>query len=192
MGTRTTTAGILTAGLLALLSAPPAQAATEECTTGNAQAILNAGPTIAQTVWFPGRAPNGNAVHAISQCRYSLFLDNQTFAFSCQDTFVGQIAHLEPYKDLAESRPAAISEITRYVDRAWIAPVLPDGTTGPLVEQTLHNSAFKNTEAYGMKAVYQNRGFATTLPPGEYVSIWESRYDGSVDDAATVHLTITP
>jgi hypothetical protein len=171
----------------------PAQADFQRCTKGDAQLNLSAGPTIVGAVWIPGRGVAGNAVDAVATCRYNVFADGETFTFTAEDWFVGQITWLAAYKQDGISRAEAIAEIKLGTDRVWLAPVLPDGSIGPLVEQTLHYGQFKDTfRPCCGHMVYQERAFATQLPPGEYVSIWLSQYPGQPDEGATDHLVITP
>jgi hypothetical protein len=171
----------------------PARADFQTCTKGDAQLNLSAGPSIVGAVWIPGRGGAGNAVDAVSTCRYNVFADGETFTFTADDWFVGQITWLDPYKADGIPRSEAVANIKLGVDRVWLAPVLPDGSIGPLVEQTLHYSAFKDTfRPCCGHMVYQERAFAAQLPPGEYVSIWLSQYPGEPDQTATVYLHITP
>ena len=171
----------------------PARADVQTCTKGDAQLNLNAGPSIVGAVWIPGRGEAGNAVDAVASCRYNVFADGETFTFTAQDWFVGQITWLAAYKADGIPRADAIADIRLTVDRVWLAPVLPDGSIGPLVEQALHYSQFKDTfRPCCGHMVYQERAFATQLPPGEYVSVWITHYPGLPDETATVHLVITP
>jgi hypothetical protein len=185
-------------GVAALLIAAlgvqaPARADFQACTKGDAQLNLNAGPTLIGALFFPQRGLAGNAYDAVTTCRYNLFTD-QPVTFTADDWFVGQITWLVAYKQDGISRAEAIADIKLGTDRVWLAPVLPDGSFGPLVEQTLHYSAFKDTFrpfAEG-NLVYQIRAFATQLPPGDYVSIWLTQYPGEPDFTNTVYITITP
>jgi hypothetical protein len=170
----------------------PARADFQRCTKGDAQLNLSAGPSIVGAVWIPGRGVKGNAVDAVSTCRYNLFAD-EPVTFTAEDWFVGQITWLVPYKQDGISRAEAIADIKLGTDRVWLAVEYPDGSIGPLVEQTLHYSQFKDTfRPDGGHMVYQIRAFATQLPPGNYVSIWLTQYPGEPDFTNTVHLTITP
>ena len=126
---------------------------------------MNVGPTIASVIWLRGQESAGNAVQAISQCRYSVALVGTVVTFK-QRTPVGQIAWRQPYQAEGISRNAAIAEIKLGTDRVWLAPVLQDGTIGALVEQTLQYSAFKDTHHPTIgRVVYQQRGFMTQQPP---------------------------
>ncbi len=144
-------------------------------------------------IWLRGRGSGGNAVHAVSQCRYGLFFDGGAVRFRATDTFVGQVAWLYDYKAVGIPRSEAIAEIKLNNDRVLLAPVLPGGEIGALVEQPLQYSAFKDTHhpTFG-RVVYQQVGFMAQLPPGEYVSVWMNQYPGDDPDlTATVHITIT-
>jgi hypothetical protein len=199
---RTTCRAAAAACLIAALGvhSAPAHADFETCTPGDANSILNAGPTIANVIWFNGRAAAGNPVDSISTCRFGFFQDGETVTFRARDTFVGQIAWLTPYEAFGWSRDAAIADTKLYQDRAWLAPVLPDGSVGAAVEQTLNYSAFKDVvvedlfgvEEWDGRVLYQNRGYSAQLAPGEYVNTWVTSYAGGPEETSTVHIVITP
>ena len=121
------------------------------------------------------------------------YRDGEEFTFNEDDVFVGGILWFYDFKAAGVTRPAAIADIEMNVDRVWLAEVLPGGELGPLVEQPLMRTAYKDIQhLFFGQVVYQHRAFITQLPPGDYVSIWVNNYPGLPDATATVQLHILP
>jgi hypothetical protein len=129
---------------------------------------------------------------AVGNCQYRLFVDGETVTFSEDDFFLGGIVELSDWKAQGITRKEGIQQIADTTDRAWLAPVLSDGTLGSPVEQTLLVTSYKDgfNPIFG-RFVYQHRGFITQLEPGEYLSIWEGTFEGEIF-TASVRLIITP
>jgi hypothetical protein len=116
-----------------------------------------------------------------------------TFTFTDEDVFLGGIVQLYDYENAGLSREEAIADLESIQDRVWLAEVLSGGVTGAWVEQPLMRTAYKNIESAVLGlTVLQQRAFITSLPPGEYLSYWESSYQGVPDLTALVRLIIAP
>ncbi len=132
-------------------------------------------------------------VDALNECQYRLFNDGAEYTFNEDDVFLGGASLIYDYKAAGVTRAEAIAEIEMVETRVWLAEVLPDGEAGELVEQPLMRTAYKNFihDLFGL-VVYQQRGFITQLPPGDYVSTWVARLPEVFDETATVYLHILP
>jgi hypothetical protein len=180
---------ILSGGAVLAPTTAGAQAAAS-CTDGDLQTLFQAFPIHAAVVTNKNGHPR--MVESVSRCSYRVFFDGETVTLSASGKFLGGIVWLDDYPAQGISRSAAIADLASISDRVWLAPVLPDGSTGVMVEKTLMTTAYKdvNHPSFG-KCVYQHRAFITQLTPGEYVSYWES-VSPAETLTATVHLVITP
>jgi hypothetical protein len=161
-----------------------------------AQSFLQAGPVTAAVMEDRGNL-RPRRVDAAHQCTYRVWRggdDGLHVTFSEDDVFLGGITWFSDYKTAGISRAEAIAGIEPQVDRVWLAEATPDGTIiGPLVEQPLTYTAFKNVKHKELGLlVYQHRAFITQLPAGDYVSVWVGTYPGFPDETVTVFLHILP
>ncbi len=165
-------------------TAPPAAAEpVEHCTESDARTLFQAFYVAA----FRSEGLDG----LVDRCSYRLFRDGATYTFSEDDVFLGGVNWTVPLEP-GVTRKEAIAEIELNTDRVWIAPVLPDGTLGELVEQEVHVAAPKNAKHPTLgKVVYRQSAFWTELPAGTYVSVYENEYMGELS-IAEVTLVITP
>lgn len=164
----------------------------QPCTMGDAKAMFE-GLQIPVHVMRPRGIDEPKLLDSLGRCQYRLFRDGAMFTFSEEDVFLGGVVELYDYESGGLTRQEAIAELESIQDRAWLAPVLPGGATGDWVEQSLMRTAYKNIESAVLGlTVLQHRAFITSLPPGEYLSYWESSYQGTLDLTATVRLIITP
>jgi hypothetical protein len=163
----------------------------EPCGIGDAQAMFQV-LVIPVAIMRPRGIDQSKLVDSLSRCQYRLFSNGATYTFSEYDVFLGGIVWLGDYKARGITRQDAIAEIEATDDRVWMAELGPAGEIGELVEQPLMRTSYKTIPhpVFGM-TVYQQRAFITQLPPGEYVSVWESTFQGAIE-TATVHLNITP
>jgi hypothetical protein len=138
---------------------------------------------------------------AFTQCQYRLFFDGETIVFRSGDVFLGGVNvnwDFETLDALGATRAEAIADLQAQQTRVWLAPLEADGSIGELVEQTLERTPYKNgISPSGRRVVQQHRAFITSLPPGEYVSVFEATWDEfrgfpAGGFQATVRLVITP
>lgn len=166
--------------------APAGAAAPDRpCSESDARTLFQA--------FYPAAFVSQGIHDLVERCQYRLSWDGQTVTFSEDDVFVGGVNWVYPYAEAGVTQKEARAEISMNVDRVWIAPVLPDGSLGELVEQEVHESAIKtfNHHASLGEVVYQNVSIWTQLPAGTYVSIWENTFQGETF-TSTVTLVITP
>jgi hypothetical protein len=135
-------------------------------------------------------------VDLVQRCQYRVYQDGAEFTFSENDVFLGGVFY---YYTMAEldalgwTRQQGIEDLKLIDTQVWLARKLPDGSTGPLVEQNLRQSAFKNYVHSQLGAlVYTHVAFTSQLSPGDYLSIFHNTYPGEPDFDATVLLHIVP
>ena len=174
-----------------VIAASPSARANPVCTKGTAQALSQVLPIAAKVISVRGN-DHARLVEGLGECQYRLFADGATFTFSEDDYFVGGVVWLSDYKESQISRQSAVNDTNLIQDRAWLAKLDANGNPGPVVEQVLQRTAFKDvmTQNLGL-VVYQQRSFIAKLPPGRYVSYWRSSYPGEEDATATVYLNVT-
>lgn len=166
--------------------------AAEPCTMGDARSMFEA-LQIPFNVLRPRGIEGPKMLDSVGRCQYRLFRDGATFTFTDEDVFLGGIVQLYDYENAGLSREEAIADLESIQDRVWLAEVLSGGVTGAWVEQPLMRTAYKNIESAVLGlTVLQQRAFITSLPPGEYLSYWESSYQGVPDLTALVRLIIAP
>jgi hypothetical protein len=162
--------GMIVAGLLSVLGpVVPAAADSIEppCSHGEALAVFESFGTFTR-------------LHDVLSCQYRLYEDREHFTFGDEDWFVGGIAHFLTYEDLEQfgmTREEGIAELETITSRLWLAKISPRGQVGTPVEQSLMQTAYKDTSLFG-GLVYTHRGVILNLPPGDYLSIYED-YCGS-------------
>lgn len=168
------------------------------CTYADAELVFHH-MLLAYKLWLDGN--HSRLTDAFTRCQYRLFFNGQTFTFRQGDVFLGGINlfwDYETMKTLGITRAAAIADLEATKTRAWLARVQPDGHLGHLVEQPLKRTPYTN----GMHpdlgpVVQQHRAFITSLPAGEYVSVFEMTWEASFgypagEERDTVRLVITP
>jgi hypothetical protein len=180
--TRVSVGAVLT-GLL-WTSAPVARADATTCSYGNAQALFQAFPPLfnyqPREDFFP-------------ECQYRLFLDGEHVTFDEDDWFVAGIVLYVEYQQLGETREAGIADIEKYGNRLWLSEIGADGQVGTPVEQSLMETTYKDLHTADLGLiVYKHFGVILHLPPGDYLSTWESSYEGEVVDLAEVTLHVLP
>lgn len=168
---------------LPLLSGPVASEETQyhPCTTGDAQALLQALP-IATNILRRGQDRPG-LVEGLQECQYRLFWDGDTVEFCESDAFLGGVTYIADYKNLGMTQEEAIAALEAYDDRVFI-----DGQ-----EQQLLRTTYKQfvSIVFGL-SIYQHRALILQLPPGDYVSVWQNSHPEEGVIHATVHIHILP
>ncbi len=183
------------AGVLAVSSTVTAQAAPpDKCTRGSAQKVINAGIVAANQV-REGRVNTG-IVDAITNCRYVLYDDGETFTFSEDDVFAGMTAFTWwDWESDGYTRAEVKGIMKRVQDTVLLAEVMADGSLGEFVEVPIVRTPVKYhvMAGQGMTA-YQITGVVLDLEPGTYVSQYSSSSPDFPDEdfTATVTLVVTP
>lgn len=140
-------------------------------------------------------------VDAFARCQYRLFQDGRTFTFKSGEVFLGGANvnwDYETLDALGATREEAIANLEANETRVWLVPILTGGGLGTPVEQHLIRTPYKDGTIVNLgRVLQQHRAFWTTLPPGEYLSVFSSRSEAfftfpAEDFLATVHLVIIP
>jgi hypothetical protein len=154
------------------------------------EALLQTLP-VPNQVMRPRGQDHPGLLEAFADCQYRLFRDGETFVFSADEPFLGGVVWVSDYVNLGITRQEAIADLELHLNQIWLAEVLPDGSVGEPVEQTIECTGFKGliTQTFG-QVVYRQCGFITQLPAGEYLSYWLSTHTGLPDETATVTLII--
>ena len=137
---------------------------------------------------------------AFTECQYRLFFDGTTINFKEGDVILGGINVLWDFETLSAfgiTREEAIADLETTDTRVWLARVETDGTVGEFVEQLLLRTPYKDGmhHAFG-RFVQQHRAFVTSLSSGEYLSVFEAKWNefhgfpaGGIN--STVRLVVT-
>ncbi len=183
-----TVLGFLTVGLL-LTAAPGASADTTACSQGDALAVFNAFGAIFI------HDPQDDPWPAYPDCQYRMWAHGEHFTFQEDDWFLTGATYAYPYQAAGVTRDEAIAELAKYSDRLWLTKLQP-GTRkaiGPAVEQPLTLTAYSDAvHPEDGLLVYRQTGAILHLPPGDYLSFNENKYDGKIRWRNTVILHILP
>jgi hypothetical protein len=157
--------GMVVAGLISVLApVAPATAASNEppCSHGDALAVFESFGTFTR-------------LHDVLSCEYRLYEDGRHYTFNDEDWFAGGIAWFftdEELEQFGMTRQEGIAELETITNRLWLAKIGPRGKVGTPVEQSLMQTAYKDTSLFG-GLVYTHYGVILNLPPGDYLSIYE-------------------
>jgi hypothetical protein len=155
-----------------------AGSASEECSLGDAQALLETVP-VANEI-FLREGPDQPWANTLLTCQYRLFWESGhpilgPITFNDEDFFLGGVVFRLPYANLGMSLEQAEAALAAIDVRIAVAEVTKAGV-GELIPQPVLESAFKQTKTDGLGLIlYKQFGFITQLPPGEYVSVTEVR-----------------
>lgn len=169
------------------------------CTQADAQSIFH---NWSGTVWhgLRGEVPSRPAAR-FGECQYRLYLDGEMFTFAQGDVILGGVNvfwEFEILDALGMTREEAIADLEATEERVWLARVQADGTVGELIEQPLSRTPYRDgTYPEIGRVVQQHRAFVTSLPAGEYLSLFWARWEAfpglpAGELNATVRLLITP
>ena len=172
---------------------------SDACTRGDAELLLNnflGGLKLSRREASPS-----NPADAFTECQFRLYRDGAPVVFKEGDVFLGGMNLLWDFataEQLGVTREEMLADMEATETRVWLARILPDGTPGPLVEQPLRRTPYKD----GMhptlgRVVQQHRAFITSLPAGEYVSVFEASWQEfhglpAGELHSTVHIVIVP
>ena len=181
-------------GLLGMATTPSLAAEPASCSYGDVRATFQAFYPFFLHQPSRFRVPldfEGEEI-LIPPCQYRMWLDGYHFTFSEDDWFFGGDAGSIDYKAAGITRSAAIAELELLGNRLWLAKIDSGGQPiGPLVEQTLRKTTYKSNSSQEA-VVYRQVGIILQLPPGDYLSVYETTFDGVVDFRAEVILHIVP
>jgi hypothetical protein len=156
--------GVVLSVLTPLAPASAASSAVEPpCSYGDAMAVFDSFATFVQ---LEGGVP---------PCQYRLYANREHFTFNDEDWFVGGVAQYFTYEELEQlgmTREEGIAELETITSRLWLAKVSSRGKVGTPIEQSLMQTAYKDSSLFG-GLVYTQVGVILNLPPGDYLSIYE-------------------
>ena len=185
---------VVVVGMLGLTT-PSSAAETESCSYGDTHAMFQGFYPFFLHQPSQLRVPlafEGEEI-LIPPCQYRIWLDRDHFTFSEDDWFFGGNALAIDYEAEGITRNEAIAILNRVGHRLWLAQIDSRGRRiGPLVEQPLELTGFRDVSDSGGAVVYQQVGLILQLPPGNYVSVYEETFDGRRDFRAEVILHIVP
>jgi hypothetical protein len=172
-----------------------ANAAEPACTKADAHLLLQQLERGA-FLFFARGETDRRIVDVFQRCQYRLWFDGATFTFRENDVFLGGSVFFWSESELEEmgwTRRQAVADLEAIEARVWLAPVLPDGSIGELVEQQLRQTPVKTVPhtVFG-KSVATQVAFIARLPAGDYVSVYQESKPGEPVFEATVHLHIVP
>lgn len=172
---------------------------SNRCTRGDAELLLNnflGGLKLSRRDGSPS-----NPADAFTECQFRLYRDGPPVVFREGDVFLGGMNLLWDFATaelLGVNRQEILADMEATETRVWLARILPDGTPGPLVEQPLLRTPYKDGmhPTLGL-VVQQHRAYITSLLAGEYVSVFEARWQEfhglpAGELHSTVHIVIVP
>lgn len=176
------------------LASPLGETTSDRCTLGDTRRIFES--IIVGNEILLSQGPDHPRADRLIHCQYRLFWEDGhpllggPPTFSEADVFLGGINGFIPYERLGIDRADAIAMLERRQVRTWLAEITESGM-GPLVEQQMMRSGFKNfmTRRLGL-VVAQHWAFITRLPAGRYLSVTEVQ-EGPTVDVLTVELQIS-
>jgi hypothetical protein len=166
-------------------------AASEPCSYGDAQALLNQGPVAFRLA--DGSADQPGLGGLVGRCQFRLYEDGATVTFSDEDYFLGGIFLFWTYEELEEfgwTRAEAIADLKLVTDRMEIASVV-GGEIGAFEDVPLIVTRFRDAFGPPGHVVYTHHAFITQLPAGEYLVRYTQSYPGFPDFTSTVRVVIT-
>ena len=116
--------------------------------------------------------------NSIPPCQYRIWLDKGHFTFTEDDWFFGGNALAFDYEAEGITRDEAIAILERSGTGCGSPDRLRGKRIGPLIEQTLQLSGFRDGRGWGGAVVYRQVGLILQLPPGDYLSVYEQTFEG--------------
>ncbi|WP_153395741.1 hypothetical protein [Ornithinicoccus halotolerans] len=191
-------AAALTLGAVTTTTAP---AASDQpaCTYGDARSVLEAG-VVGHAKAFTNVGTDHGIAYSDANCQVQLSLEDAHYTFTDEDVFAFQQTWFGAVRCWFDSRKAAVADFELLEDRAWLAPVLEDGTLGAATELELRETPvkyavfqefpFDDSCDTPTQIVYRRAGTIIDLAPGEYVTTWVATFAGDEIAMATVRVTI--
>lgn len=192
--------GLAAVAVAACIGVQPARAQADgPCTYSGAQALLFEGPVAATQ---SDRSDRPHLGELWRECQFRLYRDGETVTFRQGDYILGAIAVWWSYQQMDEfglSRAEAIDDLELVTDQIEIA-VVTDGIAGPFEPVPVIVTSYRDAQlevaavedAAEGHIVFNQRGFISQLPAGEYLVRWTQAYPGFPDFVSTVRLLVTP
>lgn len=175
------------------------------CTRGDATSVLQAG-IVGSEKRFDRVHPGLGIFRANAECQAELSAPDGVYTFSEDETFALQTTGFYPWRCYFSSPRDSVADFALYEERAWIAPVLTDGTVGEEREIDLEVTPVKTvvfkSDLTGLvedpsclhptanQLHYRTVGAIVDLPPGEYQARWALSYDGVFLGDNTIRVVI--